>query len=280
MTEASEWTGVVGSAWADQWRRTDRSFGALTDRLLEPAAIAGFTAALDIGCGAGELVERMARAAPAAHVTGVDISAELIAVARARCAGLANVDLVEADAATWNGTGKLPPDLLISRHGVMFFADPVAAFAHLRGCSAPDARLRFSCFRAREDNAWAEALAGVLPAPATPPDPAAPGPFAFADPARVEAVLTAAGWEEIAFEPIDYAMVAGEGENAVDEALAYFQRIGPAARALRELPERARAAARARLREMLAGQHADGRVAMAAAAWIVTSRNADGGARL
>jgi len=280
VTEASEWTGVVGSAWADEWRRTDRSFGALTDRLLEPGAIAGFTAALDIGCGAGELVERMARAYPAAHVTGVDISAELIAVARARCAGLVNVDFLEADASRWRPDAWRHPELLLSRHGVMFFADPVAAFAHLRARAAPGARLRFSCFRARKDNAWAEALAAVLPNPSAPPDPAAPGPFAFGDPARVEAILAAAGWTEIGFEPVDYAMIAGEGTNAVDEALTYFQRIGPAARALRELPEGARTAARARLREMLAGQHADGRVAMPAAAWIVTARNAPGGSRL
>lgn len=271
MTEASEWTGRVGTAWAEEWRRTDRSFGALTDRLLDPGAIGSFGSALDIGCGAGELVERLARAEPAASVLGIDISADLIAVARVRCAGLANAQFAEFDAATWRAEGAARPDLLVSRHGVMFFADPVAAFAHLREEAARGVRLRFSSFRRREENAWASALAAVLPVPTETPDPSAPGPFAFGDPARVEAILAAGGWSEIAFEPVDYAMIAGQGGDAVDEALAYFQRIGPAARAIAELPEADRPGVRDRLRAMLASHHADDQVAMPAAAWIVTA---------
>ena len=271
MTDTNEWIVRVGSVWAEEWRRTDRSFGALTDRLLERAAIGEFTAALDIGCGAGELVERLARAQRGAPVVGVDISPELLEVARTRCAGLPNARFELADAANWTPAAPFRPDLLISRHGVMFFIDPVAAFAHLRDRSAPGARLRFSCFRAREDNGWAVALASALPAPAEAPDPAAPGPFAFAEPARVDAMLAAAGWRDIGFEAVDYAMIAGEGERAVDEALAYFQRIGPAARAIAELPAEERPAVRENLRAMLGEHHAEGRVSLPAAAWIVTA---------
>lgn len=270
MTEASEWTGRVGHSWAEEWPRTDRSFGALTGRLLD---VGPFVAALDIGCGAGELTERLAATHPDARIIGVDISPELLAVARERCRQLPNASFAQADAASWSSTATPRPDLLISRHGVMFFADPVAAFAHLRAQAAPGARLRFSCFRARETNAWVTALASVLPAPViAAPDPAAPGPFAFGDPPRVRAILEKAGWREIAFEPVDYAMIAGEGEEAVDEALAYFQRIGPAARAIAELPAEERPAVRQRLRAMLGAHHADGRVALPAAAWIVTAR--------
>lgn len=268
---SAEWTGRVGSAWAEQWHRTDRSFGALTDRLLAPDAVGRFGSALDIGCGAGELVERLARTRPAAHVTGVDVSAELIAVAHTRTAHLSNAHFEEGDAAWWRADPAARPDLLISRHGVMFFADPIAAFAHLRAEASPEARLRFSCFRARTDNAWAAALASVLPPPATPPDPLAPGPFAFADPDRVRSILAAAGWTGIAFEPVDYAMVAGEGGGAVEEAVAYFQRIGPAARAIAERPEEERPAIRARLLELLTGHHREGRVSLPSAAWIVTA---------
>lgn len=271
MTDASEWAGRVGTAWAEQWRRTDRSFGALTDRLLDRDALGGFEAALDIGCGAGELVERLAAEHPVAHITGIDISAELVAVARERCRGFANVEFVEIDAAAWQARDRRP-DLLISRHGVMFFPDPVAAFAHLRTAAAPGAALRFSCFRNREDNGWAMALASALPGPVNPSEPAAPGPFAFADPARVEAVLTAAGWREVAFEPVDYAMIAGEGEHAVEEAVAYFQRIGPAARAIADLPERDRPSILERLRAVLESHLAYRQVVMPAAAWIVAAR--------
>lgn len=271
MTDTSEWTGRVGNAWAEQWRRTDRSFGALTDRLLNPAAIGPFTQALDIGCGAGELVERLARANPAAEILGLDISADLLGAARKRCAGLANASFAEADAATWRADGCAEPGLLVSRHGVMFFADPIAAFAHLRAQAAPGARLRFSCFRARADNGWATALASVVPSQ-PPADPYAPGPFAFADPGRVRAILEGAGWGAIAFEPVDYAMVAGEGEHAVDEALAYFQRIGPAARGLSEMASAERELARERLRDMLVTHGHGNRVSLPAASWIVTAR--------
>lgn len=269
MTGASEWVDRVGQTWAEEWRRTDRSFGALTDRLLETGP---YAAALDIGCGAGELVQRLASANADAPVIGVDISPQLLDVARARCAGLPNARFECADAAVWSPAGGFRPDLLISRHGVMFFADPVAAFAQLRGQAAPGARLRFSCFRAREDNRWAMALASVLPAPAEPPDPSAPGPFAFADHRRVRAILEPAGWQDIALEPVDYAMIAGDGVDAIDEAVAYFQRIGPAARAIAEAPEAERSAIRARLRAMLATHHHEGRVALPSAAWIVTAR--------
>lgn len=269
MTGATEWTGRVGITWAEEWRRTDRSFGVLTDRLLD---VEDFTVAIDIGCGAGELVERLAQDNPSASVLGIDISPELLAVARHRCAGLPNADFVLADAATWSVSGSPRPDLMVSRHGVMFFADPVAAFAHLANQAAAGARLRFSCFRAREENAWATALASVLPTPPEAPDPSAPGPFAFGDPDRVRDILTAAGWSDIDFEAVDYEMIAGEGEDAVGDATAYFQRIGPAARAITDLPYSERPAVRTRLRALMEQHHSDDRVALPSAAWIVTAR--------
>jgi SAM-dependent methyltransferase len=269
--QTSEWTGPVGSAWAEQWRRTDRSFGPLTDCLLEPGAIGRFAHALDIGCGAGELVQRLAASHPSAQILGIDISAELLDVARARCAQLGNARVEETDAATWHAQADAQPDLLISRHGVMFFADPVAAFSHLRQQSAPGAQLRFSCFRARSENEWVTALMSVLP-PQPPADPTAPGPFAFGDRSRVQSILAAAGWHQIEFEALDYGMVVGEGEDALDGGLAYLQRIGPAARAMAELPERESAAAIERLRAMLARHQKNGVVSLPAAAWIVTAR--------
>jgi SAM-dependent methyltransferase len=269
-----ERNGRVGQAWAQEWERTDRSFGALTDRLLEPAAVGAFSAALDIGCGAGELMARLAPRHPAAAITGIDISDELLAVARHRCAALPNARFETADAASWTPRAAFRPDLLISRHGVMFFADPAAAFAHLRTLAAPGALLRFSCFRSRAANEWAGALTAGLPA--TEADPHEPGPFAFGDEARVAAILDQAGWGDIGFEAFDYAMIGGldaaGGGGALDEALAYFQRIGPAARALAALRDDERGAAVARLRRTLAGYHRDGAVALPAAAWLVAAR--------
>ena len=108
-----------------------------------------------------------------------------------------------------------------------------------------------------------------LPPPA---DPAAPGPFAFADPGRVEGILDDAGWREIALDPVDFAYIAGHGENPVEDALNLFRRIGPAAPYLRSLEGAALAAAEERIRAWLA-EHRDGNlVAMAAAAWVVSAR--------
>lgn len=151
MTEKLEWEGRVGRSWAGEWRRTDRSFAALTRRLVAAAAAEPFARALDIGCGAGEVSLALAERRPDGQVVGVDVSEDLLAVARERAEGRArapgSVAFECADAAGWSRPG-FAPDLLVSRHGVMFFADPVAAFAHLAAIAAPGARLAFTCFRA------------------------------------------------------------------------------------------------------------------------------------
>ena len=249
MTEYRDWTGKVGDVWAQEWRRTDRSFGELTPRLLAAARGEAFTRALDIGCGAGEISCALAERDPAVPVMGVDISPELLAVARERGAGLGNLDFVLGDAAQLAcGTA----DLLVSRHGVMFFADPVAAFTHLREHAGDKARLVFSCFRSREDNAWTAATMAALPSVPPPPDPHEPGPFAFADKDRVAGILSQAGWTDIAFDPVDYGMVLGSGADPVADARSYLTRVGPTASALAALDDDTeRAAALARLTPIL-----------------------------
>jgi len=268
MTNILDWPGVTGKSWADEWQRTDRSFAPLTARLLERIADEPGNAVLDIGCGAGELALAVAAARPAAKVLGLDISDELVEAACAR-SRQSNASFALDDAAQWTSPW-LTPDLLVSRHGVMFFADPPAAFAHLARVSAPRARLVFSCFRGAALNGWATAIAGLLPPPAEPPDPFAPGPFAFADPARVEAVLDGS-WQDIAFEPVDFAYVAGAGEDPVSDALAFFSRIGPFAAAMRELPETQRPALRARIVAAIEDHCSAGQVVFPAAAWIVSA---------
>ena len=272
MTGAGEWTGRVGGVWAKEWQRTDRSFGELTDRLLDPTALSSFSHALDIGCGAGEISIALATRNPNAAITGLDISSDLLAIARERAAELPNVAFHHADAATWHlDKAAIAPDLLISRHGVMFFDHPVAAFAHLRLLASTNALLRFSCFRERNANGWAELLQGILPEPPTTPDPHAPGPFAFGNEDRVSVILRDAGWKDIAFEPLDYAMIAGEGEDALEEAVAYFLRIGSAASAIAALEGATRERAIANLRAMLADHREQDRIVLPAATWIVTA---------
>ena len=96
-------------------------------------------------------------------MVGVDISPQLIDVARQRGDRLANVSFELADAATWQPDSNFNPELLVSRHGVMFFDDPVAAFSNLAGLSAPGAGMMFSCFRDREENPFFTEVARLLP---------------------------------------------------------------------------------------------------------------------
>lgn len=273
MTNTLDWQGQTGTSWADEWRRTDRSFAPLTERLLERIADYSGKAVLDIGCGAGELALEIAAARPTAKVLGLDISSQLVAAAQAR-SPCANARFALGDAASWTDP-SFAPDLLVSRHGVMFFGDPPAAFAHLAQVSAPGARMVFSCFRAPALNGWASEIArllsGVQGAPG-PGDPHAPGPFAFADPEHVEEVLSA-GWQEVGFEPVDFAYVAGEGDDPVADAMAFFHRIGPFAALMREVSGQTQAKLGEALRAMLADHIEGGRVEFPAAAWIVSARS-------
>ena len=164
MTGKSDWQGKTGEGWAAQWQRTDRSFGGATEKLLARSREFPFTQALDIGCGAGELSLALGRGHPQARIVGVDVSPQLVEVARARGANLANVSFELADAANWRPGGGFAPELLISRHGVMFFDDPPAAFANLAALAARGANLLFSCFRDRAENPFFTEIGRLLPA--------------------------------------------------------------------------------------------------------------------
>jgi SAM-dependent methyltransferase len=273
MTDASDWTGRVGETWASEWRRTDRSFGALADRL--NAAILGLApetgTALDIGCGAGATSLALAAARPRLAVTGVDLSPALLAVARDRAAGRANLAFVGGD--VLRAAAKLAPiDLMVSRHGVMFFADPVAGFAALHAAAAPGAPLVFTCFRAPALNAWAVDVAAAVCGAPPAPRPDDPGPFAFADRERVARILSHAGWSDVSAEPVDFAWCAGVGDDPVADAVSFFTRIGPAAPLLRDLPPDRREAASGRIARLCAARLAGGAVEFPAAAWLWTAR--------
>lgn len=266
--QASDWAGAIGETWAEEWVRTDRTFAPVDAALVAAIAalLKGVAAPriLDVGCGAGQTSLSLAGALPGAHVTGIDLSPALVAAAQARAGRSPRCRFVTADASVW--VDERGFDLIASRHGVMFFDDPVAALAHIRTRATPDAPLLFSCFRAPALNAWASGLAKLIGGPA--PDPDAPGPFAFADETRVAALLTAAGWRDPQASPLDFGYVAGAGDDPAADAIGFFQRIGPTAFAMRT----AEGADRQRLRDgldALVRDHlTDGHVVFPAAAWI------------
>lgn len=270
--DKNEWQGQTGDTWAAEYRRTDQSFTHLTEQLLGRTRGFSFRNVVDVGCGAGELSLAIARGRPDVTVTGVDVSPQLIDVARKRASALANVSFELADASRWEGDADHAPDMLVSRHGVMFFPDPSAAFAHLAQVSADSAGLLFSCFRSVSENPFFTEVMRLLPEAPAPADPYAPGPFAFADHERVEGILSSSGWRDINFTPIDFPMIAGLGSSAVDEAVSYFSRIGPAARLAAEIDSEARERFLDRIRSLAERHHHENIVALPAAAWFVSAR--------
>ena len=277
MTIGYDWKGDVGDVWAEEWRRTDRTLLPVNRALVAEAArlLAGRDAPriLDIGCGAGATSLALADALDGAEIIGIDLSDSLIGVARDRAGGRAGLRFEVADASAW--TPAEPGfDLIVSRHGVMFFADPVGAFAHLSALARPGGSLLFSCFRDRRDNQWVGAMRPVFarfaPELLAAPEPPA-GPFAFADPARIVSILTEAGFAAPSIAPFDFDFVAGEGEDPVADAVSYFRRVGPFAALLKTLDDPVRAAATDMLGEIAAAHRSGDRVVFRAAAWIVTS---------
>ncbi len=276
MTDMRDWAGKVGQVWAEEWERTDRSFGHLTDRLLATASAQPSSRVLDIGCGAGELAMAMARGHSGSWIKGIDVSPALIETAQERAGYLPNLEFEMADAASWSDK-KFRPDLIISRHGVMFFDDPVAAFKNLGQGASENARLVFSCFRGLSHNNWAERIAALVPAEVRmQADRHAPGPFAFSDREYVQKVLEEAGWNDISFKAIDFAYVVGVGEDPLHDALEYFQMIGPAARPARELEGPKKARFLGGLARYLQKYSVGQILALPASAWLVSAYNENG----
>lgn len=269
--QAEYWNAQVGETWATRQEQLDRQLEPLGAMAMDALAPAAGERLLDIGCGAGQTTLALAgRVGPGGSVLGVDISAPLLEVARRRLRDTPSTEFLEADAQT-QAFGPGAFDGVYSRFGVMFFADPAAAFANIHTALKPGARLAFVCWRPLKENGWmtiplSAALKHVEASPAMP-DPLAPGPFAFADPERVRVILTGAGFTDVAIEPRD-VMIGG---NDLDQSVDLSMRVGPLSRLLKEHPD-ARDAVVGSLRETLGTHLGPDGVRMPGAVWIVTAK--------
>jgi SAM-dependent methyltransferase len=267
------WNGTAGDRWVRNQEKMDRALAAFGLAALDRLAPAPGESIIDVGCGGGTTLLQIAeRVGASGRVLGVDVSRPLVTRARERVSHLPNVSVLEADAATH--AFAEPSAGIFSRFGVMFFAEPEPAFRQLRKALAPEGRIAFVCWQAFDDIPWfylpSAVTRALLPQAPPPVDPHAPGPFAFASPARVTGILRAAGFRRIELEAFRTSVtLATEGlEAAVDFS---FQ-IGPVARLIAEQPDELRARIWQRMAEKFAPLVRDGRVELEGAAWLVTAR--------
>ena len=230
--QAEYWNTGRGEQWVTHQEALDARFAGVRDALLARAAPGRGERALDIGCGTGATTLVLAeRVGSGGAVVAVDISAPMLALARARCAaqGMDQVRLLCADAQS-HPFEQAAHDVLVSRFGVMFFSDPIAAFANLRQALRPRGRLAFVCWGPLDANPWfALPLAVGVRAlgPPEPEPPRAPGPLAFADTGYVEEILARAGFAGIRIDTVTEPLPCAG--SAAEEA-AFARVVGPLAR--------------------------------------------------
>lgn len=270
--QARAWDGNEGAYWAVNARRFDEAVASYHRPFLDAAGIAAAERVLDIGCGTGQTTRDAARLASSGRALGVDLSAQMITLARqiAEAEGVANVQFEQADAQVYPFEAAAF-DVAISRTGAMFFGDPLAAFRNIAQALCPGGRLTLLAWQALPRNEWIWELTTALAAgrelPAPPPE--APGPFSLADPARVRGTLTAAGFVEIQLQNLSAPMYFGP--NAED---AYSFVLGLMSWMLEGLDEAGHGRALGALRATLAAHDTGHGVAYDSAAWIITAHTA------
>jgi SAM-dependent methyltransferase len=257
-------------AWAEIRELLELQLAPLGRQALEALAAKSGERILDIGCGGGTTALELARTvAPDGTVMGIDLSAAMLAFAQRAADGCERVQFIQADAQLY----PFKPasfDAAFSRFGIMFFADPVAAFSNIRRSLRASGRLAFVCWRTLEENALdhvpLQAASRHLP-PQPDHDPDASGPFAFASADRVRGVLEKAGFARIAITAHDELVGSGD----VDSMVAVCSKVGALGKILRENPELQTAIVPV-LRSALARYDGPDGVKLTAATWIVTAR--------
>ncbi|BDC52809.1 hypothetical protein F183_A51240 [Bryobacterales bacterium F-183] len=263
--QATLWNGPSGQTWAEIQPMLDRLFAPFVDLICD--AVPAHTAhnILDIGCGAGAIALALAARHPKAQVTGLDISEPLVATARQRAQALPNVNFELGDAQRH----PLPPatfDTIVSRFGVMFFDDPVEAFANIHKAATPEAKLTAIAWRDPSENPFmtaAERAAGSLVPELPARRPNGPGQFGFANQDYIHSVLTQSHWHDIRITPIDVPC-----QLPTEDLELYYTRMGALAQILPTLENRSEV-----LKALDQGfqqfVQADGNAHFTAACWMI-----------
>jgi|SRR6185295_4641049 len=268
---AAAWNGPSGQAWVDEQQLLDEMFLPIESLLVDAVQQLGARAVLDVGCGSGATTLAVARALGSdGRATGIDISRPLIDMAHERARQRGSAASFVCDDAQTHDFEATSFDLLISRFGVMFFDDPVAAFANLRRATANQGALRFVTFRPIAENPFmttAERAAGPLLANIPPRRPNAPGQFAFSDRDYVLGILAGSGWSHAELAPVDVAC-----SFPVAALERYITRLGPVGQALREAGESTRRQVVERISGAFRPFVRDTQVRFVAACWMISAR--------
>lgn len=273
---AEDWSGAMGERWLAHLARFEGMIAPVGAALLERAAYIKGERVIDVGCGGGATsIEIARRVAPTGTVFGLDISPALIEAAtrRAREANVTNLKFHCADAATFRLDGP-PYERLFSRFGLMFFPQPVDAFANLRKLLKPGARADFAVWAPAPENEWVASVMGIIGQYVELPKPAphAPGPFAFDDPDYLQDVLSQAGFEPAQIETWQgKQLVAGAGASAEDAA-DFALEVMHFGELLEEANPAARESVRPQLVELFARHKTPAGIEMAGKAFLVSTR--------
>jgi SAM-dependent methyltransferase len=267
------WNGPGGQHWTDRQQTQDMLLAPVSELLIDRAKARAGERIVDVGCGCGATSIAFAeKVGPAGHVFGIDVSAPMLAHARQIAPAGIPVDFVLADATVYPFDPE-SCDLMVSRFGVMFFAQPAVSFANMRRALRPSGRLAFACWREPRDNSWlmTPLQAVYKHVPKLPQlGPEDPGPFSFASEQRVISILGEAGFSRTEMERCDLSLDIAVGRG-LDAAVETALEIGPASRALEGHPPDVSAAAANSIREALAPFARGQAVPLAASIWIVTA---------
>ncbi len=269
--QAKLWNGPSGRTWVEMQELLDGMFKPLEDLLAEAVSAGAGRQVLDVGCGTGSTTLAIARRlGTQGRCTGIDISEPMIDAARARAEREGSpAGFIRANAQD-HAFAPASFDMLVSRFGIMFFDDPVRAFANMRRAAKDGAEMRFIAWRSPSETPFMttaeRAAAPLLPnLPARKPD--APGQFAFADPNRVHRILEESGWAGIDLRPLDVACTLPE-----KELVRYFTRLGPVGLMLQEADGGTRTQVIETVRAAFEPYVHGAEVRFTAACWMVCAR--------
>jgi SAM-dependent methyltransferase len=281
MSNLESWSGDRAARWVRQSAGIERQLAPVSVELLAAAAVAPGEAVLDVGCGTGPTTRAAAQAAGAAgRVTGLDLSEDMLAAAASVPAapGSAPIDWLQADGSVWSPPEPAAYDAVISRFGVMFFTDPLAAFTNFARATKPGGRLAIAVWARRSESPVFEVPLGAATraldrgGASYDPPPDDEGPFSMHDPVATEQLLTAAGWTAVEQTTHDLTLVFAGGAAPREAAEASLD-FGPTRLVTSGADDDTKAAVIAEVTDAFASHvDADGHVALGGRIRIVRAR--------